>query len=179
MFLSAAEDARSTSSVTNAAETYEIPTSEHGTDVTTNRDRRLTQLFVQHYMDMNRGAAHPQEPEEGDKSTKSADVSLDSSEYDDAWGASVQDFCSTNADEIKCTFCEESVSVTVTADIVGQVVCSATGETIPTITVSDERGVLRSDRSHRDDGLELAGIVCEDDEHVYDVIRDSDVEDEV
>ena len=112
------------------------------------------------------------QPEEDNKSSDSDDVSLESSNYDDDWCA-LPKFGSTGLDTIKCSFCEESA----VADVVDDAICSMAAAAIPKITISDESGA-RNDCTSQDCSDEFqGGITCEDDDHIYDVIRDSDVED--
>ena len=114
------------------------------------------------------------DPEAENRNSEIDDVSLESSDYDDSWSG-LANYDATDMDTEKCSFYEESAGV----DAICSPACSATGASIPTITVSEERGVANDGVSQNFPKETEAGTMYEDDDHIYDVIRDSDVEDEV
>ena len=114
------------------------------------------------------------DPEAENRNSESDDVSLESSDYDDSWSA-LANYNATDMDTEKCSFYEENAGVDATCSPT----CSATGASIPMITVSEERGATNDGVSQNCPKEIEADIMYEDDDHIYDVIRDSDVEDEV
>ena len=159
----------------DTAETHDTPTTDDTTTTTTTTDathrhERSSQHVVQPYINMA-GAA---DPEAENRNSESDDVSVESSDYDDSWSALAK-YGATDMDTEKCSFYEENVGV----GAICSTARSATGATIPTITISDERGGTNDGVSQNYPKETEADIVYENDDHIYDVIRDSDVEDEV
>ncbi|XP_070201956.1 uncharacterized protein [Littorina saxatilis] len=152
------QDEEGCADINTNTETYEVPvTCEQPTEG--GNERRFTQQF-EHYIEMSHGAG----ADDDNGNADSDDVSLASAGYDDAWCSQPNFEPAATSDELKCSYCATNAA--------NGHVSPSTTVPLPAITVSDEKG------RQTECGYDTPGEACSaDEEHVYDVIEDSDVED--